>query len=108
MMNEFEQACDKVSGDVGYSTQDNAIEFFRNAKVATATFCQPRYVTKIKKLAEQYPNEVQIVHENEDSSIVAHFPTSYIKISRPREYSEEQRAIMSKRLRRIKDAKNNM
>ena len=101
-MTDFEKACEVDNSNSLY-TQDNVIEFLRNSKKATVTFCQPKFVTKIKKLAEQYPDEVKIVKENKDNSIVAHVPTSYVKISRPREYTEEQKAAMAKRLRRKKN-----
>jgi predicted N-acetyltransferase YhbS len=46
----------------------------------------------VRKLAEKYPDEVQIVAENEDGSIVAHIPVSYLKISRGKQdLTEEQR-----------------
>ena len=98
-MNEFEKACEVDNTD-GFSSHENVIEFLRNSKMATVTFSQPRYVNKIKKFANAYPKEVQVLHENPDGSVVAHIPTSYIKISRPREYSEEERAIMAERLKK--------
>ena len=104
-MNEFEKACDQVEGNgLGLTTQDNAIEFLRNAKVATVTFCQPRYISKIEKYAKDYPDEVQVVHRNKDSSIVAHVPVSYVKISRPREVnlSDEERQALADRLARTR------
>lgn len=61
--------------------RENVIEFLRNDRTMTATLCQGKYVTKVKKLAERYPNEVQIVHENADGSIVAHLPTKALKLS---------------------------
>ena len=100
-MNEFEKACEVDSSD-GFASHENVIEFLRNSKIATITFSQPRYVTKIKKLANDFPEEVQLLHENQDGSVVAHIPTSYVKISRPREYTEEQRAVMAERLKNVK------
>lgn len=62
--------------------RENAIEFLNNQKIATVTLSQGRYISKVRKLAEKYPGEVQIKAKNKDGSIVAHIPTSYIKISR--------------------------
>ena len=40
------------------NVNENVIEFFRNQEKATVTFCQPRFVSKVKKLAEEYPEDV--------------------------------------------------
>ncbi len=101
-MNQFEKACSEIEKDAytGENTQENAIEFLRNAKTATATFCQGRYITRIRELAKKNPGDVQILHENPDGSIVAHFPVSYIHISNlHRELTDEQKQEIAERLR---------
>ena len=80
------------------NVNENVIEFFRNQEKATVTFCQPRFVGKVKELAEEYPEDVQITYENPDGSIVAHVPTKWIKISAPRKMTEEQREKCAERL----------
>lgn len=80
-----------------WSDQDNNIEFVKGSKTATCTFSQQRYVGKIRKLAAEHPNEVEIVAENENS-IVAHIPVNYVKISPPRQMSDEQRQAAGERL----------
>ena len=80
------------------NVNENVIEFLRDSKTATVTFCQGRYVSKVKKLAEEYPEDVQITYENPDGSIVAHVPTKWIKISAPRKMTEEQREKCAERL----------
>ena len=101
-MNEFEKACEVDNTD-GFSSHENVIEWLKNSKVATVTLSQGKYITKIKKLAKQYPNEVEILKENADGSVLCHIPTSYIKINNPpkREYTEEERTAMAERLRKI-------
>lgn len=85
--------------------QENVIEFLRNSSVASATFTQGKYISKMKKLAEQYPNECKVVVENEDGSIVVHFPTKWIKISnRSRDLSDEQRQALADRLRNSRNS----
>jgi hypothetical protein len=82
------------------SFNENVIEFITNDKTATVTFSQGRYVSKIKKLAEKFPDEVKIVYTNKDGSIVAHVPVSAIKLNIvKRELTEEQRQEMAERLR---------
>ena len=87
--------------------RENAIEFYSNAEIATVTLSQGRYISKVRKLAEEYPSEVQIVHENEDGTILAHIPVSYIKISKPREVSEEKKGELSERLKMMREKKSN-
>ena len=70
--------------------RENVIEFVQNGDTATVTFCQGRYITRIKELAEKKPDKCQIMDENEDRTIVAHIPVAWIKINPERELTEEQ------------------
>lgn len=100
-MNDFEKACEEINKDFT-SEKENVIEWILNSKIATVTFTQGKYITKIKKLAEKYPDKVQI-RGNKDGTIVAHIPTSAIKISIvERNLSEEQKAAMAERMRGMK------
>lgn len=80
--------------------RENVVEFYADDKRATGTFTQGRYVSKIKKLAEKYPDECQIVAENSDSSIVAHFPVRWIRIqpNKGREFTEEEKDAFRARM----------
>jgi len=108
-MNEFEKACNEIEQDRSYeSSCENTIEWIRNAETATVFFSQGRYISKIKKLSEKYPDKVQIKHENKDGSIVAHIPVKAIKINiiEGRELTEEEKirnAEILKRYRKSKD-----
>lgn len=86
----------------GRSMNENVIEFLKGAETATVTFCQGRYISKIKKLAEKFPDECEIVAESPGSSIMAHIPVKWIKINNAsktnKEYTEEEKQIMRKRL----------
>ena len=77
---------------------ENAIEFMTNGSRATLTFSQGRYKSVIRKLAEKHPDDCQIVADNEDGSICAHVPVAWIRISPPKQYTEEQRQQMRERL----------
>lgn len=77
---------------------ENVIEFLENQERATVTFSQGRYKSRIRKLAKEHPEACKIVAENPDGSIYAHIPTSWIKISPPRQFTEEQRQQMGERL----------
>ena len=85
-------------------TTENAIEFIKHSKRATVTFSQGRYISRIKKLAEKYPEECEIVAINkstgERESICTHIPTAWIRITPPavRELTEEQKEELTRRL----------
>lgn len=97
---EFNKACDEVEDRDFNLAQENVIEWLRNDKIATVTFTQGRYISKIKKLAEKYPDKVQITAENKDGSIVAHVPVKAIKITifEDKELSEEEKKALRVRL----------
>lgn len=77
---------------------ENTIEFIRDGKVATLSFSQGRYISKIKKLAESHPKECQIVVENRDGSLCAHVPVNWIKITPPKVLNENQLKTARKNL----------
>ena len=74
--------------------RDNGVEWYTGDDKVTVTFSQRKWVSKIKKLSVSRPDEVELVVENEDGSIVAHIPLSYVKISPPKKVSEEQKERM--------------
>ena len=80
---------------------ENVIEFIRDENVATVTFTQGRYRSRIKTLAEKYPEECEVVAENPDGSICAHIPVKWIRINPGRDLTEEQREEIAKRLHGI-------
>jgi hypothetical protein len=71
--------------------KENVIEFLHNQKVATVTFSQGRYISRIKELAEKRPDECKITHTNTDGTIVAHIPTEWIRINPKMELSDEEK-----------------
>lgn len=77
---------------------ENVIEFLENQERATVTFSQGRFQSRIRKLAAEHPEECNIVAENPDGSLYVYIPTLWIKISPPRQFTEEQRQRMGKRL----------
>lgn len=80
---------------------ENVIEWYTGNDTATVTFAQGKYKTKIRKLAEQHPDEVEIVAENKDGSICAHVPLSYLRLFRPRDVSEEERERLRQHARNV-------
>lgn len=79
-----------------------AIEWLKGAESASVTIPSGTALkSKLLRLASQKPNEVKIIVENEDGSLFAHIPVSYIKISPPKKISEEQREAASERFKQM-------
>lgn len=55
---------------------------------------------RINEYAQKYPDDVKISHLNADGSIVARVSKKYIRISRPKALSEEQKAESAERFRK--------
>lgn len=79
---------------------ENTIEFQKDSTTATVTFTQGRYKNRIRKLADDRPDECNIIAENEDGSLCAHIPTEWIRINPSVRLTEEQRQQRAERLRR--------
>jgi len=80
---------------------DNVFEWYTGEKVAGVTFSQRKWINKVKKYAEDYPDDVVIEAENDDGSIFAKIPVSWFKMSPPkkgREFTEEEKAAAAERL----------
>ena len=69
-----------------------------------ATFCsaERKWINKILKLKESYPDEVDIREypETNHGVILAHIPKNWLKVSPPRQvnYTDEQRAALAERM----------
>lgn len=79
---------------------ENVIEWTKDSERATLTLSQRRTISKVKKLAAEYPEKCQIIAENKDGSICAHIPVAWVRINPSRQLSEEQRRQVADRLRR--------
>lgn len=101
-MDAFEKAC-SIENYTGESTQENVIEWIRGDKEATMTIPNRTvFANKIRKLAKAFPDEVEIIIENKDKSIVAHIPVNYIHLYRPRELSEKTKEKYRDNLKSVK------
>lgn len=68
---------------------------------------EKKWVNKIKKLKEKYPESIKIEHENKDGSILARVPTKWFKISPPKtmNYTDEQKQAMAERMKKMRENK---
>lgn len=56
---------------------------------------------KVLKLAEEHPDEVEVIAMNKDGSIFAHVPVKCITVRWPRKVSEEQAAVARQRFQEM-------
>lgn len=82
--------------------KENIIEWYNDAPYATLTLNQKKYINKMRKLHAQHPRECDFL-QNKDGSVLAHVPRNWIKISRPREVSEEQREAARQRMKNMRN-----
>ena len=85
------------------NNNENCVEFLNNKKTMTVSFCSQKWITKIKKLSQSNPDDVEIIAENKDGSICARLPIKYLKISTPRKVSDEQRQKASERFKKLRE-----
>ena len=77
----------------------------------TATFCssERRWINKMIKLSETFPDEVQIKYmpEDNDGVILVHLPKNWLKVSPPKKVnlSEEEREKRAERFRELRKKK---
>lgn len=85
------------------NNNENCVEFLNNQKTMTVSFCSQKWITKIKKLSQSNPDDVEIIAENKDGSICARLPIKFLKISAPRKVSDEQRQKASERFKKLRE-----
>lgn len=66
-----------------------------------ATFCssEKKWINYIHKLKNEYPDEVDIRHINDDGSLVAHIPASWIRVKPKKKVSLTQEQIEASKAR---------
>ena len=92
----------QIMNEPTINVNECATNFCRGDAVASVTAASGmKWNNGIRKLAEKFPEEVQIIAVNEDGSIFAHVPSSWVKIQPPRrvEMTDEQKAAVAERFR---------
>lgn len=64
--------------------------------------------SKLMRYADERPDEVKLMAENNDGSAFFHIPINYIKISPPRKVSDEQRKAAGERFKKMWEEKREM
>lgn len=79
-----------------------SIEWIKGAEYAGVTVPSGTALkSKLLRLADKKPDEVKIIAENNDGSLFAHIPVNYVKISPPRQVSDEQKEAASERFKQM-------
>lgn len=80
--------------------KENCIEWLNGQDTISVTLSQGRYISKVRKLAEKYPDLVQILKENDDGSIFAHMPLKSLKLNiiSPKELGSDEKEKLVERL----------
>lgn len=76
--------------------RETVFEHEEGKDTATITAAEQWSVNRMKKLAAEYPEEVQI-YENKDGSIFAHVPWKWMRITPLPRFTEEQKEKMRER-----------
>lgn len=79
--------------DQMWDVKENVIEFLLGEKEMTLTLTKRKLINKVITLSKDFPEEVKVLKINNDGSIYAKMPTSYLKLNRPfrRELTEEEK-----------------
>lgn len=77
--------------------RETAFNYIIGETTATFYTAEKKWINKITKLSKDNPNEVNIVHINEDGSILAKIPSKWFKIRVPRKLTEEQKQVIRDR-----------
>ena len=59
---------------------ENVIEWITGDDFICCTFTQKKYINKVRKLADDTPENVPVLVENNDGSIFCHLPLKMLKL----------------------------
>ncbi len=88
-------------------SRENAVEWITGDDRIVVSLTQRKFISKVKSLADKFPDEVSLV-ENLDGSICANLPLNYLKISHPRQMSDEQKRAAANRMAQISQMGRNV
>ena len=96
--------------DTTWGENENAIEWLDTKQKATVTLHGGRLKNRVMKLAEEYPDDVEIRREPDENGgfLVAKIPAKWVKITPPRrlELTDEQKEELRERLSVARASRN--
>lgn len=91
-----------------YKTEiETTTNYMYGDETFTMSSSESKWINRIKKYSEQYPNDVKITYINEDGSIMAEINKKWFKISPPRKVSDKQRELASQRFKALRNKQKN-
>ncbi len=84
---------------------ENAIEFLKGQERATVTFSSEKWRNRLRKLQKEHPNEVDIFTDDETYTC-GHIPVGWLKIHPPRVLSDDQKAELAERMRKLREVQD--
>ena len=86
------------------SAVENVIEFLIDQDVATLTISKQSIKSKIRALAERYPDQVRVdIDENNGGYMLAHLPVSFIRFRGPMKLTEDERQRRAENMSKMKE-----
>lgn len=82
-------------------SQENVIEWLTGDNRVGMTLSQTKWINRLRKLHKDHPDAVGFT-ENEDGSAFASVPLPWIKVSAPRQLSQEQREKLAARIKEVR------
>ena len=76
-------------------------------KYFTMSSSEQKWINKINKLHDKFPDEVKITNVDPDGTIMAEIPITYFKVSHPKIMSEASKIAAGERMRNYQASKNN-
>ena len=102
-MTKFEEVSNILNQSNSPDLRENCIYWLDGDKFATVNVnSRSRYASRIRKLAEKYPDDVRILSERD--YMIACVPVKAVKISirEGREMTEEQKMALAERARNLR------
>ena len=87
--------------------RETVYEHLDGGETFTVTAAERSSVAMLRRLKAAHPDEVEIVAENADGSVMAHLPYTWMRIVPKRKVvmSEEQKAAAAERMRAVRAGK---
>jgi len=95
-----------LTSNLGYN--ETVFDHLKEHDFFSISTSEAKWRNKLKKLEEQYPDEVKCIVRNDDGSVFYHVPESFVTIRKPKHVvlTEEQIAERTARLKAAREAKH--
>ena len=109
-MTKFEQVSDIINNTDMPDLRENVIYWKDGDKFVTVNVsANSRYASRIRDLAEKYPEEARVFSDQKSGYLVGVIPVKAVKLNiihgQARDLSEEEKEVLRERMRAIHKAK---